>query len=506
MMFRARLAHVLLAALVLPGSPLLAQVHYHPDGQPWKQRAERGPDAEVGGWYYNLGLTGLRVELVEDRPKALLVRHVFEGSPAHRKVQVGDLLTGAGGEAFREAHQNGYGMDVFGARGPIGELALALEASQTAEGRGRLVLALERDGKEREVTLRVGRDFGAYAAGFPADCPKSARLREELLELLVDAQRPDGSWGSPVEDTFAPLALLSSSKRSHRAAAKKNARYHAETTSAEDEGSLINWRYMAAGIVLAEYHLATGERWVLEELEEVRDFLLWSQYTDLAQVNPRVRESHPDAWPEGSMEQHGGWGHNPGFEGYGPICMLTGQGALVLALMERCGVGVDRARHDAAYAFLERGTGRNGYVWYEDEVAGEEDWADLGRTGASGVANLLSPYDDVGYGQRALRHAKLIGAHPQSFPDTHGSPLMGMGYAALAAYAHAPSFRALMDANRWWFALAQRHDGGFTYQPNRDNAGYGADARLKASAVVAFLLSIPLEELELTRAAAAARR
>jgi len=75
---------------------------------------------------------------------------------------------------------------------------------------------------------------------------------------------------------------------------------------------------------------------------------------------------------------------------------------------------------------------------------------------------------------------------------------MGMGYTALAAHVDAPSFRRLMDSNRWWFALAQCGDGSFYYQPNRDNAGYGVDARMSASAVVAFMLSLPRRSLVLT--------
>ncbi len=75
---------------------------------------------------------------------------------------------------------------------------------------------------------------------------------------------------------------------------------------------------------------------------------------------------------------------------------------------------------------------------------------------------------------------------------------MGMGYAAMAANVDAASFRRLMDANRWWFTLAQCADGSFYYQPNRDNAGYGADSRLSASAVTAFVLSIPKRNLLVT--------
>jgi hypothetical protein len=81
-------------------------------------------------------------------------------------------------------------------------------------------------------------------------------------------------------------------------------------------------------------------------------------------------------------------------------------------------------------------------------------WADMGRTGATGIASFLSPYTEAGYRERALAHAPVIGWHPQSFPDTHGSPAMGMACAALAANIDSVSFRKLMDANRWWFTMA----------------------------------------------------
>jgi len=485
------------ALLALSGG-VLAQVHYHPDGSPWNQRADSGPDAVVPGWYYNLGLSGLRVELVEQEPTQLVVRYVFEGSPAAGKVEIGDALIGAGGRRFETPHRNGYGMDKFGAHGPVLDFANALEECQRAEADGQLALSVLRAGRQVDLKLAIGRRYGAFAPGFPADCPKSERILGELLARLVEAQQADGSFGDPIVDTFAPLALLASGRPEHRESVERNARFHARTTKPVDEDSLINWRYMTAAIVLSEYHLATGAAWVVPELVEVRDFLYSSQYMSLAQLNPQAKQSHPDSYPENERQQHGGWGHNPGFEGYGPIAMLTGQGALAFALMQRCGVEIDRARHDAAYAFLARGSGANGYVWYGDEAASQEDWADMGRTGAAAIANALSPWPGDEYRSRARRHALLIGAHPESFPDTHGSPIMGMGYAALAANIDGPSFRRLLDQNRWWFTLAQCLDGTYYYQPNRDNAGYGADARLLASAVTAFIFSIPRGNLALT--------
>jgi hypothetical protein len=177
--------------------------------------------------------------------------------------------------------------------------------------------------------------------------------------------------------------------------------------------------------------------------------------------------------------------------------MLTAQGALAFALMKECGIEVDQERHQAAYAFLRRASGRNLYVWYEDQAAGQDDWADMGRTGATAVAFRLSPYGEESV-ERGLKHAELIGNHPESFPDTHGSPIMGMAFGAAGAAGDAKALRKLMDANKWWFTLAQCTDGSFYYQPNRDNAGYGADSRIGASAVTAFILSISKQNLRVT--------
>lgn len=492
------LRRLFLGLSLLSCAPVAAQVHYHPDGRPWSQRARSGPDAEVPGWYYNLGITGLRVELTEEAPRHLTVRHVLSGSPAEKKILPGDVLVGVGGVPFATPHRNGYGMEVFGPEGPILDFAEALEACQSKEHQGRLRLSILRGERAEEVSLSLGTRNGVFAPGFPIDCKKSDRVLDACLDYLLEHQRDNGSWGSPPHDTFAPLALMARGTRKDMAAVEKAVRRHAETTRTEDDSSLINWRYMAAAIVMSEYYFATEEDWVIEELQEVYAFLIGSQYMDLSQVSERVRETHPRSYPKGPMEAHGGWGHNKGFEGYGPICMITGQGALAFSLMARCGIEIDRKRHDAAYAFLERGTGRNGYVWYEDSVAGHENWADMGRTGAAGIANALAPYPEPIYRERALRHARIIGLQPMSFPDTHGSPIVGMGFAAMAARVADGSFQGLMEANRWWFTLSQCPDGSFYYQPNRDNAGYGADSRISATAVTAFILSIPKGNLALT--------
>lgn len=478
-------------------SPSHAQVDYRKDS-PWDQRAESGPDAKVPGWFYNLGITGLRAQLVADEPKALLIKYVFPGSPADGQVKVGDLVVGAGGRMFKENHRNGYGEKVFGADGPISELALVLEECQSADQKGKLPLTLRRGTEIVEVSLDVGIKYGTFAPTFPDKCRKSDLILVELLDYLVDHQREDGSFGNPVHNTFAPLALLASGEAKYLPAVERNVKYHRGVSKEKDLG-LPNWYYMSAAIVLSEYYLATGDKAVLPDLQKIHDLIAKGQYLRMSQINPQAKKSHPDSFPKGPRDSHGGWGHNPGFEGYGPIAMLTGQGALAYSLMHRCGITIDRKNHDAAYDFLKRGTGENGYVWYGDQKGGgPNNWADMGRTGAAGIANFLCPYNDAVYRERALLHAGVIGEHPQSFPDTHGSPSMGMAYAALAASVDADSFRKLMDANRWWFTMAHCTDGSFYYQPNRDNAGYGSDSRMTASSVTAFILAIPKRGLVMT--------
>ena len=482
-------------------APLIAQVDYE-NGRPWNERAKSGPDAKVPGWFYNLGITGIRAELVAKEPKVLVVKYVFPNTPASGLIQINDRIIGAEGKLFQHAHRDGYGMEVFGADGPVSELADALESCQGKSGTGRLPLMVKRARKTITVDLPIDKKYGSYSANFPADCPKSEKILKELLDYISKQQTAEGSFGDPVHNSFSALALLASGEKRHLPAVERCLRYLCKTIQVSEEDrkyGLMNWTYMSTAIVLSEYYLVTKAEWALPELQKIHDLLNAGQYLDMSQIDPKAKKSHPDDYPKGPKDSHGGWGHNPGFEGYGPIAMITGQGALSYSLMQRCGIKIDRARLDAAYTFLKNGTGPNGYVWYGDKVGGgPDDWADMGRTGAAGIANFLSPYNDGEYRKQALLHSKVIGDHPQSFPDTHGSPTMGMGYAALAANIEPANFRKLMDTNRWWFTMAQCTDETFYYQPNRDNAGYGSDARMSASSVVAFIFSIPKRSLVIT--------
>ena len=110
--------------------------------------------------------------------------------------------------------------------GPISELAHVLEECQGAEGKGKLSLTLRRGNETREVVLDIGQKYGTYAATYPGTCAKSDRILAELLQYLVEHQTKDGSFGDPVHNTFAPLALLASGDAKYLPAVELNVRYH----------------------------------------------------------------------------------------------------------------------------------------------------------------------------------------------------------------------------------------------------------------------------------------
>ncbi len=457
----------------------------------WKKTTRVGPDAQVPGWYINLGITGLRAMIPDDEPKILKVMYVFKGTPAYGKLKVGDKIISANGKAFVTPHKFGYGVSKFGYEGPMMDFGNALEESQGWRWRGGLVLDVMRNGRKTRVYLHLTTRYGQYSKTYPYNCRKTDRILSELYRYLIRKQKSNGTWhGRPHINAFATLALMGSGERKYMPAVKRAVQAMAKSTSSRISfGGLPSWHYGMCGAVLAEYYLLTGEKWVLRELEEI------------------------NKWLAAGQSPNGGWGHRPWNSegkgnGYGAIGVITMQGKMAWSLMQRCGIEVDPKRYKATHDFVVRGTNKIGYVWYKDGGAGNPRYADMGRTGAAALAHYLSLTGGKAYQDYAKRAARCIGNNPKTFPDTHGSPILGMGWTALGAATDPDSFRKLMDHNRWWFSLAQCPDGTFYYQPNRDNNAqdYGAAPRLAATAATAMILSVKHKKLQMTGAKLTTRK
>lgn len=468
------------------------------DNPNWGLTTEAGPDAEVPGWFINLGITGARAKLTPDAPKALQIVFVFKDTPAFGKLEKGDRIVGANGTLFTTPHKFGYGMGKFGYEGPMMDLGNALEESQGARN-GKLSLDVMRGEKQLRVELQLTTKYGSFSSTYPFDCKKTDLILEELCAYLLKAQKPDGTWNDrPHTNAFAALALLGTGNEKYLPAVKKAMEAMARSTSDKvDYDGLQCWQYTMYGTALGEYYLITRDAWVLPELEEINRWLTKAQ-------------SPATAAPE-RAHIAGGFGHNAYNDdktgnGYGGMNITTGQAMMALGLMQRCGINVDPKGIQGAHDFIAKGTNQIGYVWYADDVGGT-GYADMGRTGASALAHHLSPVGGEAYRAFARLNARCIGEHPDTFPDTHACPLLGMAWEALGVAAVDPAgFRTLMDHNRWCFSLAQCAEGTFYYQPNRDNnpQDYAADPRLAASAVTALVLATKYKKLQITGAKLAA--
>ncbi len=63
------------------------------------------------------------------------------------------------------------------------------------------------------------------------------------------------------------LALMGSRQKKYMPAVKKAVQKMARSTTSEiSYGGLLSWRYGLYGVVLGEYYLLTGEKWVPREL------------------------------------------------------------------------------------------------------------------------------------------------------------------------------------------------------------------------------------------------
>ncbi len=260
-------------------------------------------------WPINLGITGARGDLKPDAPKTIVVVEILKNSPAFGKLKLGDKIIGVNGKAFSTPHKFGYGMKKFGYEGPLMDFGNALEASQGTKLNGKFTLTVMRSDEKKTIELKLPTKYGQFSKTFPFNCAKTDKILQELNTFLIKRQNDDGSWHRrPHYNMFASLALLASGDKKYLPAVKRAMKYMAERTNNKiDYGGYDCWKNGLYGVALAEYYLATKEKWVLKELEEINEWLVKAQFSKNYRRNRGI----------------GGWGHRPtnrpGGNGYGPI-------------------------------------------------------------------------------------------------------------------------------------------------------------------------------------------
>ncbi len=117
---------------------------------------------------HHLGPTGL---FGVTSPTDIKITKIQEGSPADGKIQVGDVIVGAGGTPFKENTRR--------------QLADAIDRAETEEGKGILTLTLDGE-KKVDLQLKV---LGSYSATAPYNCPKTDAIITQTADYLVQSRK-----------------------------------------------------------------------------------------------------------------------------------------------------------------------------------------------------------------------------------------------------------------------------------------------------------------------------
>jgi hypothetical protein len=211
---------------------------------------------------FPLGPIGGIISVTMETDEATVVSLADSGPGKKAGLKPEDTLTGVAGRKFKtyskEAETGGDGLPE--------QLGLAILEAQ-ASGRP-LELTVQRAGEKSVIDIDLPR-LPNFARDFPAQCERSSALLTAATDWLADTQKADGTFGkkSDYSNAFAALALLATGDPGYGTEIKRTARGISEAIESEGVPN-SNWHAAAAGIFLAEYHLATGEAFVMEALQD----------------------------------------------------------------------------------------------------------------------------------------------------------------------------------------------------------------------------------------------
>jgi hypothetical protein len=125
------------------------------------------------------------------------------------------------------------------------------------------------------------------------------------------------------------------------------------------------------------------------------------------------------------------------------------------------------------------------------------------RTGAASLAYNIAAGDDRVWTYMGQAYAKACANSPNAILDGHASTLMHTLWGSLgAAQSDRKSFQKYMQGMKWWFIMAQTHDGSYVPMPGRDYAStdHVYAGRNFPTATAALILSVKDAKLQITGA------
>ena len=455
---------------VVIGTPRLARVHAAPGPALFgRSNGGLGPDKLGAGL---LGFDGL----TEHNQTVLSVMEVRPRTAAARqKLRQGDVILAVGGRPLPVNDLNpGWAWFRHSHEAMIGR---GTEAALRA-GRTTLPLTLLRDGVVQTIQLPLNRT-AAFSTMNPANDPEAARLLDDCLGFLARTQKDDGSWsGCMIRTCFSSLALLSTGEARHRTRVRKAVKWAMERyKKPEDYGGLGFWSGAYAGILYSEWHLATGDRSVLPNLEALRDWAIAGQHNSIWDV-PALGHG-TDGLPYGNKAL------------VAPACHLLVYEALAMRGGMKSGIW-ELLMPYMELSWSDPTKGGNGTLGYNGSYKDlDEFWS---RTGLFAMAaHLRGERHDMRDAMIRVmreRHPWLRNSH------AYGEPGGALGLLALNLVSPTV-FAEVMREYAWWFSLAWEPGHGLRFTTPHMGAPYMGEEDL-INAAYALVLQAPRRSLHIT--------
>ncbi|MFP6612818.1 MAG: DUF6288 domain-containing protein [Pirellulales bacterium] len=403
--------------------------------------------------------------------QAILVMDVGkDGAAARGGLAVGDRIV-----LIRDQQPAPFSMKTdAGLTGPQQSLAVAIEQACAAAPH-QLQLTVLR--KEEKIPLKISVPAApAFAGSFLHRCAKREQYLAGIAAYLVAAQRPDGSWQPGVGgdadvymSAFCGLAVLAAGRKEYRPTIERAIAFIqrksiASINPADPKVGPKSWQAASSAILLAEYHLATGEKSVLGDLEKCCDLLA------------------------ARVSGHGTMGHHyvVGYAGGGLVIINT-QAHLAWALAAKCGYQIDTAAWDRSLkeirGSIDKKTGAIGYSsrapWSPDIAA---------RTGAMAAALVIADQ----HPELARKFSDALVTYQGRMRHAHAMSSIGLIYGMSGIKLVSPDdYRQVIRKWQPYLELCRNAAGSAAYFGGKRN--YGGDEYLGltpiGNATVALMLA-----------------
>ncbi|MBI1372582.1 MAG: hypothetical protein GC159_07450 [Phycisphaera sp.] len=339
--------------------PTAVAVYEKSDGDyPWKLPYYGRHDQPImdklgGGFFMNVGPTGLRARITHENPCYFTIKFVFDNSPAAGKIQPGDIVVGANGHIMNVPHEFGR-RTVTGMVGPMTEMAKLIEDSQGKDGKLDMIVWPGGDQHKQKVVALQIEPLGRFAPTFPFNCERTDRTITRLCDFLVGEYEYDKGFKGRVHTSSAcVLALMASGDKKYEPLIKQiMAGYRDNRYDPNNGGGFPTWGWGYDGIVMGEYYLLSHDQSLVPAMASLAK-----------------------AFEDGQDWQNGGYSHKPypaiavriaagGPKGYGAMSQPGGLSMVAQSLFKEAGLDYSKQCYERLHQSYLDSVGKNGYVDY----------------------------------------------------------------------------------------------------------------------------------------------